>query len=153
MSQFSDDTHHITELIFQGVTQHMPEELCNASVLQALQRWQQRDDKTRPEPDMFRLDQTRSFTISYLGETDAYWPDEDGNFVGESLVREFLFEDGICNLDSLSPRLYIATYKVLAMMDVEYLLVCPYPTESGNIAGLIVICVNQHVRPLNTQAK
>lgn len=147
MSRFSDDIHHITELIFQGVTEHAPEELCNISVLEALQRWQLRADQTRPEPDMFRLDQTRSFTISYQGETGDYWPDEDGNFLGESLIREFLFEDGICNLDNLSARLFVATYKLLAMMEVEYLLVCPYPTASDNIAGAVVICVNQHVNP------
>ena len=148
MSQFSDNIHHVTELIFQGVTEHAPEELCNQTVLKTLEGWLQRPEKTVPEPERFQLDNTRSFTISYQGETDAYWPDEDGNFIGESLVREFLFEDGICNLDSHTPRLYVATYKVLAMMEVEYLLVCPYPTASDNIAGAVVICVNQHINPL-----
>ena len=145
MNQFSDDSHHVTEMIFQGATEHTPEELCNQTVLDALAKWQQRQNPVEPAPEHFRLDQTRSFTISYQGDVDHYWPDQDSNFLGESLVREFLFEDGICTLDQHECRLYLATYKVLAMMEVEYLLVCPYPTEAGNIAGVVVVCVNQQL--------
>ena len=147
MNSFSDDTHHVTEMIFQGVAEHKPEDLCNQTVLNALKQWEQRPQLTKPEPEHFRLEQTRSFTITYTGTADHYWPDEDGNFLGESLVREFLFEEGICTLDNHHCKLYVATYKILAMIDVEYLLVCPYPTESGNIAGVVVVCVNQHLIP------
>ena len=145
MSTFSDDTHHVAEMIVQGVVQHEPAALCNQTVLDALTCWEQRKQPIVPEPERFHLDQTRSFTISYDGKADHYWPDEAGNFLGESLVREFLFDNGICSLDTHACRLYVVSYKVLAMIDVEYLLVCPYPTTSGNIAGAVVVCVNQHL--------
>jgi len=143
---FSKSTFSLADLVFQGATLHEPAELCNDTVLAALSDWQSRAAPAAPFGEVFRLEETRSFAIRYDGETSEYWPDEDSNWLGECLIREFLFRDGICRLDSLEPRLYLAKYKIEAVIDREYLLVCPYPTESGNLGGMLVVCVNQHLR-------
>ncbi len=147
MIDFSDSDISLADLVFQGATEHEPAALCNDQVIDTLRAWQQRGSAAEPAADTFRLEQTRSFTMTYQGEAGGYWPDKEGNWIGECLVREFLFRDGICQLDSLEPRLFMAKYKLEALSDVEYLLVCPYPTEAGNIGGMIVVCVNQHLRP------
>ena len=146
MIDFSDSDFSLADLVFQGAVEHEPAALCNDQVLDTLNAWQQRPDVTEPATDAFRLEQTRSFVMSYQGQASGYWPDKEGNWIGECLVREFLFRDGICQLESLDPRLYVAKYKLEALIDVEYLLVCPYPTEAGNIGGAVVVCVNQHLR-------
>ncbi len=143
---FSKSTFSLADLIFQGATLHEPAELCNDTVLAALSDWRRRAEPTAPLSTAFQLEDTRSFAIRYDGETSEYWPDEDSNWLGECLIREFLFRDGICVLDSLEPRLYLAKYKIEAVIDREYLLVCPYPTEAGNLGGTLVVCVNRHLR-------
>ena len=144
---FRDPSHTADELVFQGADEYEPAALCDDDVLRALGDWQSRRVLTETSPEVFHLENTRSFTVSYKGQADDYWPDEAVNRLGEGLVRDFLFKDGICALDDLKPRLYVAKYKVQALSDTEYLLVCPYPTEAGNIAGMVVVCVNQHLRP------
>ena len=143
---FSKSTFSLADLVFQGTTLHEPAELCNDAVLTALSDWQQRAEPALPFASAFRLEDTRSFAIRYDGETSEYWPDEDSNWLGECLIREFLFRDGICVMDSFEPRLYLAKYKIEAVIDREYLLVCPYPTESGNLGGMLVVCVNRHLK-------
>lgn len=144
---FSDSDFSLADLVFQGATERDPAAVCNDQVLETLRAWQQRPVATDPVASTFRLEQTRSFVMSYQGEAGEYWPDKEGNWIGECLVREFLFRDGICQLESLEPRLYVVKYKLEALIDTEYLLVCPYPTESGNISGMVAVCVNQHLRP------
>ncbi|MEM8815743.1 MAG: hypothetical protein AAGE85_07930 [Pseudomonadota bacterium] len=144
---FTQSKFSLADLIFQGATEHEPTALCNEAVLEALDTWQSRPAATEPGTDIFRLEHTRSFAIRYDGEASEHWPDEDSNWLGETLVREFLFREGICLLEGFEPRLYLAKYKIEAVIDREYLLVCPYPTESGNIGGMTVVCVNQHLKP------
>lgn len=143
---FSDPSHSSMEIVFQGAQEAAIETLCNDEVVAALSRWRERAPRSEPHPELFRLNDTRSFVISYAGKTDDYWPDQPSNVIGETIIREFLFSTGICDLDDLAPRLYVAKYKVQAMIDTEYLLVCPYPTEAENIGGLLVVCVNEHLR-------
>ncbi|MEO1201972.1 MAG: hypothetical protein AAFX10_04640 [Pseudomonadota bacterium] len=144
---FRDSKHLADELVFQGVEEKPPAALDDDAVLAALAKWQSRADATAPSPEAFHLEGARCFTISYQGEAGNYWPDEAENVLIESLAREFLFKDGICALDDLEPRLYIARYKVQALTDTEYLLACPYPTEAGNIAGVVVVCVKHYLKP------
>ena len=143
---FSDPNHTLSALIFQGAEEQEPAALCDEEIMAALARWQSRDQPVLPDAEHFQLEQTRCFTISYDGKAGHYWPNEDANLLGESLVRDFLFHDGICTLDVLQPRLFVAKYKVEAILDTEYLLVCPYPTDDGNIAGVVVVCVNRHLK-------
>ena len=143
---FSQSKFSLADLVFQGAALHEPAELCNDAVLGALSDWRQRAEPVEPFASAFRLEDTRSFVIRYDGEASEHWPDEDSNWLGECLIREFLFRDGICVMDSLEPRLYLVKYKIEAVIDREYLLVCPYPTESGNLGGALVVCVNQHLK-------
>lgn len=143
---FSDPSQSSMEIVFQGADEASIESLCNDNVVEALARWRGREPQSDSHALLFRLEDTRSFVISYDGKTGDYWPDQTNNVVGETIIREFLFSSGICELDGLDPRLYVAKYKVQAMIDTEYLLVCPYPTAAGNIGGLLVVCVNEHLR-------
>lgn len=146
---FSDPGHSSMEIVFQGAQEAEIETLCNDKVIAALARWRERAPQSDPYPELFRLEETRSFVITYEGNTDEYWPDRPSNVIGETIIREFLFSSGICDLEGLAPRLYVAKYKVQAMIDTEYLLTCPYPTEAGNIGGLLVVCVNEQLRTID----
>ncbi|MGB0513549.1 MAG: hypothetical protein ACPGJE_01760 [Wenzhouxiangellaceae bacterium] len=142
---FSDPHQALAELTFQGAHELAIESSCNSRVLEALSAWKQREDKCNPSSELFRLPEVRVFTISYEGAVDDYYPSKEANLLGESLVREFLYRDGICTVKTGQERLYAANYRVIALEETEYLLVCPFETRSGNIAGLVVVCVNQHM--------
>ncbi len=146
---FRDPSHSADDIVFQGAHEYEPSALCGEEVLSVLARWQARDVPTSHDATMFQRDDVVYFTISYDGSAGNYWPNEDQNRLAEGLLRDHLFRDGICSLKNLEPRLIVANYKMQALADTEYMLVCPYPTESGNIAGLVVVCVNHHLTPRN----
>ncbi len=146
MADFADTEHNLAELIFHGVEELDPAALCDTEVLGAVHAWRERENIHEPGPEIFQLPLTRSFTITYQGKVEYYWPDEESNFEGESLIRQFLFHNGICSLADDTVRLYRVQYSLLAMDDTEYLLVCPYRTSDGNIAGIVVICVNKRLK-------
>jgi hypothetical protein len=37
-------------------------------------------------------------------------------------------------------------YNIMALSGDEYVLVCPYLTEAGNISGILVVCVTKIMR-------
>ena len=86
------------------------------------------------------------FSITYEGEAGEYWPDESMTDITETLVREFLYRDGICSLTDERVRLIRMKYNVMASEGDEYVLVCPYVTAAGNISGIVVVCVNMMLR-------
>lgn len=149
---FSDPNHSAAELVFQGATEHDPAALCDKEAMQALMAWQSRKPVTEPSPMPLQLERALSFTITYDGKAGNYWPDESANEIGEGLVRDFLFREGVCALSDLHPRLYAARYKAQAVSGTEYLLVCPYPTSTGNIGGVLVVCVNKYLKAKATEA-
>ena len=83
------------------------------------------------------------FSISYLGESDEYWPNEPDTLLTETLIREFLFNDGICSLTDDHERLVCMKYKIMAMEGEEHVMICPYLTEAGNISGIVVVCLSK----------
>lgn len=145
-ADFANRGNDIPEMVFQGARQLDVDETLTDEFRSKLTAWRDRDDPTDPGLKAFSEDGVLAFAISYEGESQGYWPDEDSNAVPETLVRTFLFNNGICNVDTDDVRLYRAGYKVEALEDDEYLLVCPYPTASGNIAGVAVVCVNMRVK-------
>lgn len=147
MNEFTDVEHSLSDLIFQGAEEFSAQAVCDTTIQSILTSWEKRQDPASPDMHLFELDSTRCFTIDYQGNAGNYWPDETSNFVGESIIRQSLFENGICNLQEMTPKLYVSRYKMIAMEDIEFLLVCPYPTAHGNIGGLIVVCVNKHISP------
>ena len=149
MTTFSDPEHALQDLAFQGADEQPIKTLVDDTVLLALIQWEARTDQSHPLVERFQFGDTRTFTISYQGESGNFWPDRSVNILGETLVREFLFSDGICKLEDMTPKLYNVKYRVEAMDDNEYLLVCPYPTASNNTAGLLVVCVNEHLKQKN----
>ncbi|MEO0998073.1 MAG: hypothetical protein AAFX58_11190 [Pseudomonadota bacterium] len=145
-TNFSDRAHSVAELVFQGATAMNPQDSLDDAMLAALAGWQQRGDVSQPAVERLHQPDCLCFHISYRGESDQHWPDEDSTLLSEALVRDFLYEDGICNVATGDVLLYAVNFQIMAMSDTEYLLVCPYPTSEGNIGGLIVVCVNKRLK-------
>ena len=142
---FSDDKHNLAELAFYGATEVDPEQTCTKDVIRALATWSHRPNHQLSGSDLLRLDDCALFSINYEGNARDYWPNESQNDISETLIREFLYHDGICTLSDERVRLFHARYTIMALDGDEYLLVCPYLTATGNISGLVVVTVTKMI--------
>ncbi len=52
---------------------------------------------------------------------------------------------GLCTLSDERVRLFHARYTIIALTGDEYLLICPYLTEAGNISGIVVVTVTKMI--------
>ncbi len=143
---FSDNKHDLAELAFNGATEVAPEQICTKDVIQALATWSHRRHHQLPGSDLLRLDDCALFSIDYKGKCRDYWPDESENDISETLIREFLYHEGICTLSDERARLFHVRYTIMALQGDEYLLVCPYLTATGNISGIVVVTVTKIIR-------
>ncbi len=143
---FSDNKHNLAELAFHGATEVAPEQICTKDVIQALATWSHRPNRQLSGSDLLRKDGCTLFSINFEGKTTDYWPNESENDISEILIREFLYHDGICSLSDERIRLFHVRYTIMALTGDEYLLVCPYLTEAGNISGIVVVSVTKMIR-------
>jgi len=144
--KFTDTKRDSVPISVQNVEELQYEDWSSTELLNCIEIWSGREDKNTPGSEFFELENTRSFVISYDGKASHYWPGEDENFTEESLIREFLFHEGICQVTSLELRLFRVNYSIVNISDDEYLLVCPFNTESGNIAGIVVVCLTKLIK-------
>ena len=142
---FSDNKHNLAELAFHGATEVAPEQICTKDVIQALATWSHRPNHQSSGSDLLRLDDCAIFSIDYEGKARDYWPNESDNDISETLVREFLYHEGICTLTDERVRLFHVRYTIMALTGDEYLLVCPYLTAAGNISGIVVVTVTKMI--------
>ena len=142
---FSDNKHNLAELAFHGATEVAPEQVCTKEVIQALATWSHRPNHQLSGSDLLRLDECAIFSIDYEGKTRDYWPNESENDISETLVREFLYHEGICTLSDERVRLFHVRYTIMALTGDEYLLVCPYLTAAGNISGIVVVTITKMI--------
>jgi hypothetical protein len=150
---FSDDQHSLAELVFQGATeiellQQVGEEASNA-----LAAWRHRPDLISSGAELLRMPECTVFAISFEGEASDYWPSEPANEMTEVLIREFLYRDGICSLSDTHVRLICMKYQMMAMEGNEYVLICPYLTEAGNISGIVVVCATKMMNKMAQSAR
>ncbi len=143
---FSDNEHSLAELAFHGATEVDPEQICTKDVIEALATWSHRSNHQSSGSDLLRLDDCAFFSINYEGKCRDYWPNESENDISETLIREFLYHEGICTLSEERPRLFHVRYTIMALQGDEYLLVCPYLTATGNISGIVVVTVTKMIR-------
>ncbi len=143
---FSDNKHNLAELAFHGAEVVDPEQLCTKDAVQALTTWSHRPNHQSSGSELLRLHDCALFSIDYEGKARDYWPDESENDISETLIREFLYHDGICTLSDERVRLFRASYTIIALDGDEYLLVCPYLTAAGNISGIVVVTVTKMIR-------
>jgi hypothetical protein len=143
---FSDNKHNLAELAFHGATEVAAEQFCTRDVIQAMAIWSHRPNHHLPGTDLLRLRDYPLFSITYEGKSGDYWPNESKNDISETLIREFLYHGGICSLSDERLRLFHARYTIMALTGDEYLLVCPYLTEAGNISGIVVVTVTKTIR-------
>ena len=142
---FSDKKHNLAELAFQGATDEDPEQTCRQEVIDALATWRARPNHQSSGADLLHVENCAVFSITYEGRAGEYWPDESMTDISETLVREFLYRDGICSISDERVRLIHMEYNVMASDGDEYLLVCPYLTAAGNISGIVVACVTMMI--------
>jgi hypothetical protein len=142
---FSDNKHNLAELAFHGATEVAPEQVCTRDVIQALATWSHRPNHQLSGSDLLRLDDCAIFSINYEGKAGDYWPNESQNDISETLIREFLYDEGICTLSDERVRLFHVRYTIMALTGDEYLLVCPYLTAAGNISGIVVVTVTKMI--------
>jgi hypothetical protein len=142
---FSDNKHNLAELAFHGATEIAPEQICTKDVIQALATWSHRPNHQSSGSDLLRLDDCAIFSIDYEGKARDYWPNESENDISETLVREFLYHEGICTLSDERVRLFHVRYTIMALTGDEYLLVCPYLTAAGNISGIVVVTITKMI--------
>ncbi len=142
---FSDNKHNLAELAFHGATEVAPEQICTKDVIEALATWSHRPNHQLSGSDLLRLDDCALFSIDYAGKVRDYWPNESENDISETLIREFLYHEGICTLSDERVRLFHVRYTIMALTGDEYLLVCPYLTAAGNISGIVVVTVTKAI--------
>ena len=143
---FSDNKHNLAELAFHGATEVDPEQICTKDVIEALATWSHRSNHQSSGSDLLRLDHCAFFSINYEGKCRDYWPNESENDISETLIREFLYHEGICTISEERARLFHVRYTIMALQGDEYLLVCPYLTATGNISGIVVVTVTKMIR-------
>ncbi len=143
---FSDKKHNAAELAFHGATEVDIQQTCTTDVTEALATWSHRPNRQLSGSELLRLDGCTLFSINYEGETRDYWPNESENDISETLIREFLYHGGICSISDERIRLFHARYSIMALTGDDYLLVCPYLTEAGNISGIVVVTVTKTIR-------
>ncbi len=142
---FYDNKHKLAELAFHGAMEVDPEQFCTKGVIQALATWSHRPNHLLSGLELLRLDDCALFSISYEGKASDYWPNESQNDISETLIREFLYHDGICTLSDERVRLFHVSYTIIALDGDEYLAVCPYLTAAGNISGIGVVTVTKTI--------
>jgi hypothetical protein len=145
--RFNDSEHSVAGLAFYTADERDPATACDAPVQEAIGIWHGRPNRHEPALDCFRLHDSHCFRMNWRGEASDYWPDREANFTSEALVREFLFRGGICTVADEAVRLYAVLYGMMGMDSTENLLVCPYPTASGNIGGIVIVGVDKHIVP------
>jgi hypothetical protein len=142
-TDFTDNQHTLAELAFQGAEEMDLEQCCTPEMMQAMTAWHDRANQHVSGAEMFRWEHCPAFSITYEGMAGEYWPNEKKNDIVETLVRDFLYRDGICSLKDDRVRLIHMKYNIMALAGDEYVMVCPYLTEAGNISGILVVCVTK----------
>ncbi len=143
---FSDKKHNVAELAFHGATEVDIQQTCTTDITEALATWSHRPNRQLSGSELLRLDGCALFSINYEGKARDYWPNESENDISETLIREFVYHEGICTLSDERVRFFHARYTIMALTGDEYLLVCPYLTATGNISGIVVVTVTKVIR-------
>lgn len=145
---FHDDEHSLAELVFQGASEFEPGPELKEQVDKVLSAWHQRSDSVSSGAEIFHLPGCSVFSISYEGVAGEYWPNESETMLTETLIREFLFHDGICSLTDDHEQLVCMKYQMMALEGDEHVMICPYLTKAGNISGIVIVCLTKMMRQL-----
>jgi hypothetical protein len=145
---FSDNQHSLAELVFQGATELESMQDAGEEANNALMAWRHRSDLSSSGAELLQMPDCTAFSITYEGEASDYWPSESANDITEVLIREFLYHGGICSLSDTRVRLIRLKYQIMAMDGNEYVLICPYLTEAGNISGIVVVCATKMINKM-----
>lgn len=137
----SGNEHNPLRIIAHGLEEADPNVACRSGVIDALRdalrRWQWRSSHESPGLDLLRFERCPQFSISYDGEATDYWPSAADNDIRETVVRAFLFHDGICRLTDAEAHSYHARNRILStVVNDGCLLVFPCATAVASISGM-----------------
>ena len=149
---FSDRKHSLAELVFQGATESESMQEFREDAKNALMAWRNRSDPRSSGAEVLQVPDCSVFSITYEGQAGEYWPNEHENEMTETLIREFLYRDGICSLTDEQVRLICMKYRIMALEGDEHVLICPYLTEAGHISGIVVVGVTKMIHELARSA-
>lgn len=144
--EFTDSKHSLAELAFQGATELDLEQSGRPEIIEAISVWRGRRNQHSSGAELFKMEHCPAFSITYEGVAGEYWPNEKENDIIETLIREFLYRDGICSLSDDRVQFIHMKYNIMALGGDEFVLVCPYLTEAGNISGVLIVCVTKVMR-------
>lgn len=119
---FSDKKHDAAELAFHGATEVDIQQTCTKDVIQALATWSHRPNHQSSGSDLLRLDGCALFSINYEGKARDYWPNESENDISETLIREFVYHEGICTLSDERVQFFHARYTTMARATAAIIL-------------------------------
>jgi hypothetical protein len=149
---FSDSKHNLAELVFQGATESESMQDFSEEAKEALMAWRNRSVPRLSGAELLHVPGCSVFSITYEGQAGEYWPNERENEMTETLIRDFLYRDGICSLTDEQVRRVCIKYRIMALDGDEHVLICPYLTEAGNISGIVVVCVTKMINELARSA-
>ena len=92
---FSDSKHSLAELAFQGATESESMQDFSEEAKKALRAWRNRSVPRLSGAELLQMPGCSVFSITYEGQAGEYWPNERENEMTETLIRDFLYRDGI----------------------------------------------------------
>lgn len=143
--RFMRDESGIPQLTIHRVASVPAGEILDAPLQAALAEWLERGRPTENIGALMQFPDCPVLVLDYRGRVQRRQPDEDATTVTESLVREFLFPDGVCELEQMTPVVYTAEYGIMGTDSTETLLICPFATEAGNIGGVLAMCLSRYL--------
>lgn len=131
---------------FRGAVSLKPHAVCDAEINCILEDWNARRSATHASLELFHGLGDACMLVDADSRPACYLPDAQSNTLSETLIREFLFPDGL-RLLSPSPAFVLRVqYSLIALDGFWHLLVCPIPDPGTDIpAGAIVVHVDRHM--------
>ena len=141
----SDSHHSLAGFVCQSAEEMDPCRACTQDLVDAVAAWSRRPNHELPGLELLQLNDCPHFLMSHDGKATDYWPNASQNDISETLIRECLYQEGICTLNNDRARLLNMKYKLLSIIGSDCLLVCPYVTQTGSISGILVILVTKNI--------
>ncbi|WP_434054412.1 MAG: hypothetical protein RDA78_05825 [Roseibium sp.] len=131
---------------FRGAVSLKPQAVCDAETNCILEDWNARRSMTHASLELFHRLGDACMLVDADCRPAGYLPDAQSNTLSETLIREFLFPDGLRLLRPGPAFVLRAQYSLIALQGFWHLLVCPIPDPGTDIpVGAIVVHIDRHL--------
>ena len=132
---------------FRGAVSLKPQAVCDAETNFILEDWYACRSATHAALELFHRLGDACMLVDADCRPAGYLPDAQSNTLSETLIREFIFPDGLRLLSSGPAFVLRAQYSLIALEGLWHLLVCPIPDPGADIpAGAIVVHIDRHLK-------